>query len=173
MKTPMCLTTIHKTNIIAVSLLTRKGCDSSMIVKIKNFINQNGGVITTADASNLGISRTTLSNYEKSGKLLRIARGQYILPDSIPDELYIWQKRISNMIYSHETALFLHGMAERTPLRQTATLPIKTRLSDSFPGDYKIYYVKPELLMIGVANIPSTMGNMLKAYDVERTVCDI
>jgi predicted transcriptional regulator of viral defense system len=141
--------------------------------KIQEFLNENGGILRTADAKALDISRTTLANLEKAGLLYRAARGQYILPDSIPDELYLWQQRVSGMIYSHETALFLHDMAERTPAQHSVTLSGKARLSASFPSNYKVYYVKPELWDIGVTSVPSKMGHTVRAYDAERTICDI
>ncbi|MDR1438867.1 MAG: type IV toxin-antitoxin system AbiEi family antitoxin domain-containing protein [Clostridiales bacterium] len=141
--------------------------------KIQAFLKESDGILRTEDAKALNVSRTTLSNLEKAGLLYRAARGQYILPDSLPDELYLWQQRVSGMIYSHETALFLHGMAERTPAQHSVTLSGKARLSESFPSDYKVYYVKPALWNTGVTSIPSKMGHVVQAYDAERTVCDI
>jgi hypothetical protein len=47
------------------------------------------------------------------------------------------------------------------------------RLSSTFPGDIKVYFVKPELHELGVVFLPSMMGHEVRAYDVERTVCDI
>lgn len=130
-------------------------------------------MLSTSDALAAGISRTTLSNLVKEGKLERIAHGQYILPDSLPDELFILQQRISKMIYSHETALFLHNMAEKTPARQSVTIPSDAKLPSTFIGDYKVYYVKPDLFELGLTSLPSKMEHQIKAYDAERTICDI
>jgi predicted transcriptional regulator of viral defense system len=134
---------------------------------------KNDGIIRTADALKAGVSRTSLSKLERAGALERVARGQYILPDSFPDELYIWQRRMNLLVYSHETALFLHGMAERTPAKHSVTLPSNVRLSATFPGDIKVYFVKPELHGLGAVFLPSMMGHEIRAYDVERTVCDV
>ena len=130
-------------------------------------------VLRTADAVALGLSRTTLSNLEKAGLLERVARGQYILPEVFPDELYLWQQRMSSMVYSHETALYLLDMAERTPAKHSVTLPGTLRLSVSFPGEFKVYRVKTEFFSSGIVSIPSKMGHMVQAYDAERTICDI
>jgi hypothetical protein len=95
------------------------------------------------------------------------------MPDVLPDELYLWQQRAAMLVYSHETALFLLGMAERVPGRQSATLPSDARLSQTFPGDLKLYFVKPELFGIGVSRLPTKMGHTVRAYNAERTLCDV
>ena len=35
------------------------------------------------------------------------------------------------------------------------------------------YYIKPELHLIGVIEKKNTMGNIVRCYDTERTICDI
>jgi predicted transcriptional regulator of viral defense system len=145
----------------------------SAIAILTELIQKNGGILRTADAAKVGVSRTSLSKLERAGLLERVARGQYILPDSLPDELYIWQRRMNLLVYSHETALFLHGIAERTPSAHSATLPSDVRLSQTFPGDLKVYFIKPELHELGVISLSSMMGHEVRVYDVERTVCDV
>jgi predicted transcriptional regulator of viral defense system len=146
---------------------------TSAIAVLTELIQKSDGVICTADALKAGVSRTSLSKLERAGLLERVARGQYILPDSFPDELYIWQRRMNLLVYSHETALFLHGIAERTPTRHSATLPSDARLSPTFPGDIKVYFIKPELHELGAVPLPSMMGHEVRAYNAERTICDV
>jgi predicted transcriptional regulator of viral defense system len=140
---------------------------------IQNLIEQNQGFIRTVDVLGAGVSRTTLAKLERDGALVRVARGQYILPDDLPDELFLWQQRMPSLVYSHETALYLHGMAERTPERHSITIPSNKRLSATFPGDVKVYMIKPVLFEIGLIFLPTKMGHTVRSYDVERTVCDI
>ena len=139
---------------------------------IEQLLNSNG-ILRTMDAVNAGISRPTLGTLVKNGKLDRITRGQYIRPDSVADELFILQQRSNKIIYSHETALFLHDMAERTPYKYSLTIPSSSKLSPALADGCKIFYVKPELHMLGKCNIMSKMGNEVVAYDAERTICDI
>lgn len=133
----------------------------------------NGRVVSTSEVVAAGLSKTALSKLERNGLLFRVARGQYVLPGELPDELYWWQLRMPRLIYSHETALFLLGMAERTPARHTATLPSSVRLSATFPGDVKVYMVKPGLFEVGLIILPTKMGHLVRAYDAERTICDV
>jgi len=140
---------------------------------LRAIAEQGGGVIRTADAQVSGVSRTMLSKLEKEGFIERAARGQYILAEAFPDELYLWQCRRNDLIYSHETALYLLDMAERVPLQHSATLPNNKRLSSVFPGDIKLYYVKPELYDLGVVVLPTKLGHEVSAYNAERTICDV
>jgi predicted transcriptional regulator of viral defense system len=140
---------------------------------IDRLLFENNGVLRTSDAVHAGVSRMTLSQLVKKGSLVRIAHGQYIKPSDIPDELYVLQQRSSKIIFSHETALFLHDMAERTPLSHCVTIPSNSKLSPSLSEGCKIYYSKPELFDLGQCTVMSKAGHEVITYDIERTVCDI
>lgn len=140
---------------------------------VTTLIEENKGVLRTSDALKAGVSKPTLANLVRNGHLERIAHGQYVLAAEFPDELYIWQQRISKMIYSHKTALFLHDISERTPFQQSVTIPSNTKLPKTFRAGYKVYYVKPELFDLGVTHLPSKMGHQVEAYNLERTICDV
>lgn len=43
----------------------------------------------------------------------KVARGVYITDDVWPDELFIMQVRNAAVIFSGETALYLHGLIDR------------------------------------------------------------
>lgn len=134
---------------------------------------QNGGIINNKAAMARGISRETLSKLCKEDILLRIRRGQYIFPDDIQDELLSIDKRSSNIIFSHETALFLHGISDRAPFEHSVTMPSGKTVSKAIVEECKIYYIKPELFELGKTALPTPVGNMVSVYDLERTICDI
>jgi len=121
-----------------------------------NFLNiltlisyKNNGIIETKTAEQYNISRAMLSKFCQEGKIHRIARGQYILPDKTHDELLSFSKRSSQLIFSHETALFLHGLSNRTPFIHSVTAPSNSLPSASIKANCKVYYIKPELLKLG------------------------
>ena len=92
--------------------------------KIMSEILNNHNQITTRQVSELGISRQTLSMYVKENLLVRTRRGTYILPDSIHDDMYTLSLRSENIVFSHESALFLNGLSDRTPFCHYITLPL-------------------------------------------------
>lgn len=130
-------------------------------------------MISTKQAKELGVSRTSLSNWVKLGKLERVSKGMYILPNELVDTLYVLQNKCNRGVFSHETALLLHDFSDRTPSRSVMTVPrgynthrFKEELVD-------FHWVDKELLNLGVVEIASSHGNMIRVYDLERTICDV
>jgi len=136
-------------------------------------LQENSGIFDTAGAIQAGVSKTTLAQLVKSGVLERVSHGKYIGLDFFPDELSILQQRSEKIIFSHETALFLHDLAERTPILHSLTVPSDRKLSSSLADGCKVYYVKPELHKLGICSMPSKMGHKVTAYNIERTICDV
>ncbi|MDR1571832.1 MAG: type IV toxin-antitoxin system AbiEi family antitoxin domain-containing protein, partial [Clostridiales Family XIII bacterium] len=66
---------------------------------IDRLVKENNGVVRTMDAVRAGLSRTTLVSLVKKGVLERIAHGQYIRSDDMPDELYLLQQRSAKIIF--------------------------------------------------------------------------
>lgn len=117
---------------------------------ILKVIKSNNNMITTAQAVELGFTRSLLSWYVKEGLLERGCRGVYILPDSVCDDMYTLMLRSDKMICSHDTALFLNGLSERTPFMHSVTIPSNTKLSNPLQKECVCYYIKPELHQLGV-----------------------
>lgn len=141
--------------------------------KLKNIAEANGGIITTAKAAEAGISRAVLSKLVSNNKIQRIANGQYIFENDIQDELLSIGLRSNKIIFSHETALFLHGISDRTPFEHTVTAPSDCIPSSAISEQCKLYFVKPELFELGKITMKTTFRNKVNTYDLERTICDI
>lgn len=144
-----------------------------ILLIVDKLLKEQGGILRTKDIVRAGISRVTLGNLVKSGNLERIAHGRYIKPDGLADEMHLLQQRSGKIIFSHETALFLHDMAERTPFLHSVTIPSNSKLSPVLSEECKVYYVKPESYKLGMCSVMSKMGNKVTTYDAERTICDI
>ena len=76
------------------------------------------------------------------GKLERISRGVYVLSDEIENEMYYMQIKYPKLIYSHETALFMHGLSDRTPFEYSATVPSSYKVVKNISENNKVYYIK-------------------------------
>lgn len=143
------------------------------MIELADIANENGGIIETKIAALRGISKAMLHKLFKENKIHRIVKGQYILPDDIQDELLSISKRSDNIIFSHETALYLHGISDRTPFEHTVTVPTGYIPSAAIKSECKIYHIKPELFNLGKTVLKTPNGNEVPAYDFERTICDI
>lgn len=134
---------------------------------------KNGNLITTSKVMELGFSKTMLSKYVANGDLLRVCNGIYALPDTVIDDMYVLQLRNDKIIFSHETALFLNGISERTPFTHSFTVPTGYILSESMKNNTIHFYIKSELFELGLCVHKTTFGNPVRCYNPERTICDI
>ena len=134
---------------------------------------KHGGIIETKIAAQHGISKAMLYKLCKDEKIYRIVKGQYILPDDMQDELLAISNRSERIIFSHETALYLHGISDRTPFAHTVTAPSDCIPSAAIKSECKVYYIKSELFELGKTTLRTPAGNDVPAYDLERTICDV
>ncbi len=141
--------------------------------KLEKLIQKQHGTVLSADLDIYKIPRTYLQMMVAEGKLERVDRGVYVSIDAIEDEMYAMQTKYPKLIYSHETALYLHGLSDRTPFEYSASVPSGYKVVGSVADRFKIYYIKKELHELGVETVRSSHGNPIRAYDVERTVCDL
>ena len=135
-------------------------------------IKKNNNIITTSQVLSLGYSKQLLTNYVKEGLLERCRHGIYVLPDAVHDDMYTLMLRSERIVFSHDTALFLNGLSERTPFLHTVTIPSNTVLPNSLKGECVCFYVKPELHDVGIIEKCTTFGNTVRCYNIERTICD-
>ncbi|MCK9288653.1 MAG: type IV toxin-antitoxin system AbiEi family antitoxin domain-containing protein [Sphaerochaetaceae bacterium] len=131
------------------------------------------GIITSTQVTEAGIPRRCLTSMVRSGLLVRVERGVYTLPETWEDELFILQWRFSRGIFSHETALYLHAMTDRTPSRYTMTFPFGYNPVNVIKRGVLAKVANEETYPLGIMTLASPSGNSLKVYDIERTLCDM
>ena len=91
--------------------------------KILSIANANNGIVTASMVSEAGISRECLRLLAADGRLERSARGVYYVNGIIADEFFNAHSMFKRGIFSHETALFLHGLTETTPVALSMAFP--------------------------------------------------
>lgn len=141
--------------------------------KLEKLIRKQHGTVLSSDLDLYDIPRIYLQMMVSEGKLERVERGIYVSIDSIEDELFSMQTKYPKLIYSHETALYFHGLSDRTPFEYSASVPSGYKVVGSVANRFKIYYIKKELHELGVEMIKSSHGNPIRIYNVERTLCDL
>lgn len=140
---------------------------------LKSLLNENQGILMAAKALDAGVSKYHFYKYVKSEELEKVAPGIYLSADAWGDDLYILQARYAEVIFSHETALYLLDLVDREPLQITVTAKGKYNAQKLTEQGVKIYRIKPELHTLGVCELPSPGGHQIRAYNAERTICDI
>jgi predicted transcriptional regulator of viral defense system len=140
---------------------------------LDELLASRGGIITSKMATENGIHREYLNEYVRKGKLERVTYGVFITPELLEDKPLIYQLRKNKLIYSHETALYLHDLTDRDPVRYAVTVPNGYNISKLNKDDFVIHTVKKELFSLGLGIMKSPHGNDIRVYDMERTICDI
>lgn len=131
------------------------------------------GVITTKDINSAGLHRNVLQKLVNTGELTRFGRGLYIRNNVWEDDFYMLQSKYSRGVFSHETALYLWGYTDRTPSKYTLTFP-KGYNTPSLEKENVI--IKRSILEnynLGITEVQSPSGNLIRIYDLERSLCDI
>lgn len=139
---------------------------------LQSILAQNGGIVTTAKANEVGVSNERLRLLVKSGDLERISFGVYISPDEFVDKMYANQLRRPKIIYSHESALFLHDLTDRDPICYTVTVPTGYNSALLKSDGIKVFTIKRELHGVGVTQLSTMFGHDVVVYGMERTICD-
>jgi predicted transcriptional regulator of viral defense system len=140
---------------------------------LDSLLNNNNGFLRTSEAVAAGISREYLGEYVRKNGLERIAHGLYMSQDAWDDGLYVLQVRYPAAVFSHETALYLLGLAEREPSVFSVTLKAGANTTGLRNDGVKVYRVKETLLSEGAIDAVSPSGHPLRAYNAERTICDL
>lgn len=141
--------------------------------KIYELLQRENGVFTCGQAQEIGISKSALADMVKKNILEKAAHGIYISADSFGDDMLVKQIAVPKLIYSHETALFLHGLTDRTPDTYSVTVPSSYKPSKQIQDICKVYYISAKLYSMGVTEKKNSMGNMVRVYDMDRTICDV
>lgn len=143
--------------------------------RIREVAEENNGHIRTAQVEELGISRPMIKKYLDMGKLERVRKGLYILSGDLADEYALLQARSKKAVFSYGTALFLWGLSDRTPHIYDMTFPRGTN-ANSLKKDVanlRCHYVQPEIYELGITEVKSPQGAMVRVYDRERCICDL
>lgn len=141
--------------------------------QLLDLFQQQNGLVLTRDLEKAGIPRHYLTLLLRQGLIERANHGVYVTPEAFEDELYALQARNRHIIFSHETALYLHDLTDRDPISWTVTVP------SGYNGQYlsekgiQVYSIKKELHLLGVAEAETPFGRPIRIYNPERTLCDM
>lgn len=139
--------------------------------KILNLFNN--GFLRNKDLVDNNIPSVYLTRLVNNNVIERVSRGLYVRTNSLPDDLAILQNKSKNAIYSNMTALYLYGFSDRLPIKYDITVNSGYNGSLQEVDNVNLFYTKKELLNLGEIVYRLDSGNLIKVYDLERTICDV
>ena len=146
--------------------------DQSNIEIIESIMKMNNGYVTSKELSNLGIHRMYLNIMKEKGVIEKVGNGIYIDSSKIEDRYFVFELELSNIIYSHMTALYFHGLSIKAP-NDKYDITVPNNYFNYKIKNHNVFYVDRDVFELGLIQIDTPMGNKVKAYDMERCICDI
>ena len=138
-----------------------------------DLLDQYKGTLTLKLARQHRVNPNTLKRLEEKGLLEKEGPGIYTYPGHFADEFFALQQRFTKGIFSHETALFLHGLSDENIGEYVMTVPWgyhNPRLGEAFVIPKTM---REDRYQLGAMTLPSPAGNPLTVYNLERTLCDL
>lgn len=139
---------------------------------IIDIMNNNHGYITSKEITNKGIHRMYLKKLCDNGIIEKVGTGVYIDKAIIPDYYYIMSLELPNIVYSHMTALYFHDLSIKAP-NDSFDITVPNNYYNYKLKKHNGFYCDKSTYEIGITNVKTPMGHLVKAYDMERCICDI
>ena len=139
---------------------------------LEKLTENTNGYFSLKTAAEFGITRWQLQELLRNGEIQKVSYGLYALKNVIPDELFITQLLSPRAIFSHESALFFNGYSDQVPFRYTISVP-HGYISKNLSEQYDVRHVAKESAEEGIKIIKSELGNDLRVYSIERTLCEL
>ena len=146
--------------------------DKSNIEIIEELMKRNNGYITSKELDMFDIHRMYLSIMQDKDIIKKVASGIYIDTKNNVDNYYVFGLSMPNVIFSHMTALYFHGLSLKDP-NEVYDITVKRNYNSIHLRKHNVFYVDNDIYELGLIEVKTPMGNKVKAYDIERCICDI
>ena len=144
----------------------------SNIEIIEELMKANNGYVTSKLISELGIHRMYLNIMKEKGIIEKVGNGIYIDSKKIDDSYYTFNLELSNIIYSHMTALYFHGLSIKAPDNK-CDITVPNNYFNYKLKNHNVFYVDKEIYNMGLTEVETPYVNKVRVYDIERCICDI
>lgn len=146
--------------------------DQSNIEIIESIMKVKNGYITSKELSNLGIHRMYLNIMKEKGMIEKVGNGIYIDSSKIEDSYFVFNLELSKVVYSHMTALYFHGLSIKAP-NDKYDITVPNNYFNYKIKNHNVFYVDKDIYELGLTDVKTPMGNIVRVYDIERCICDI
>ena len=153
--------------------MSREEKTDFLLSEIKKKMDENGGIIKTSQITELGVDYRRILSWVNDGTLERVKSGYYSFGFKERSEEDLILGLFPDGVLCLESALYYHHYIDRKPYQWHIAIDKNTSKS-RFKMDYPVilpYYTEPEVLKLGVEEIPFASG-MMKIYNKQRMICD-
>lgn len=153
--------------------MTREEKTEYLLSEIKKKMEENGGIIKTNQITALGVDYRRILAWVEDGTLERVKNGYYSFGYKNRSEEDLILGLFSDGVLCLDSALYCYRYIEQKPYAWHLAVDKNTSKS-RFKMEYPVvipYYTEPEVLKLGVTEIPFAGGTM-PIYTKERMICD-
>ena len=137
-----------------------------------DFIDTSG-MLLTKNAIQGGIKKDEFYRFIAANHFEKAAHGIYLSPEAWEDESFVLHQRCPQAVFSHDEALFYHGLTDREPMQQTLTIYSGYNTQKLKESGIKVFTIKKELFNVGKIEVENSYGHKIPIYYLERTICDL
>lgn len=131
-------------------------------------------ILKTEELSGAGVHRETIRRMVKSGKIIKLARGLYSIPDYQPSEYYSLieaQKIVEQGVVCLLSALSYHGIGTQNPSEVWMAIPRKTRPPKINNSPIRMVKFSGEGYRSGIEK-HNIDNNEIRIYTIPKTIAD-
>ena len=151
-----------------------KGTCMTIEERIEMIRETNRGFLTRRDIDKHNIPSIYLTRYVKKHNLKQVTRGFYASDDWIVDPYLVFQYTYPQFIYSFSSAIYLHNLGDILPNYLEVTKPLNYHPFSKNRDDVVIHTdTVDSSYNLGVVGVVTSFANTVRAYDKEKTICDI
>ena len=129
--------------------------DQSNIEIIQELMKINNGYITSKQLTELGIHRMYLNIMLDRGIIEKLDTGIYLDVNKFPDSYYV-----------------LNGLSIKAP-DSKYDVTVKKNYNSVKLKNHNVFYVSDDIYELGLTEVKTPFGNIVRVYDIERCICDI
>lgn len=144
----------------------------SAFEKLDKLVELNNGYLCTSQVIDINVSKTYLAEYVQKRNMQRVAHGIYMSDNAWYDEMYIIHLKNEKVIFSHESALYMHTLIDSEPYTIMLSVPLGYNATHLRKKNYKVFSVNPKIFTLGLIEKETVYGNKVLLYDMNRTICD-
>lgn len=141
-----------------------------MAINIHEYSKEHNGLLTYSMLLQ-HFNKPQIRKLVNESIISRVSHGIYYHKDYTVDMMRVNQLSNKTIIYSHETAAYLHNLTDRFPRKYSVTVKQGNNLRNR--DEFNVFYVSEESYNIGITTVKDNLNNDVITYDQERVVCDM
>ena len=139
---------------------------------IDQIVRDRNGYLRVIDVCNNGVPKWAVMEYVARNAMEKVAPGVYASQENWGDRLYLLQLRNRKIIFSHETALYIHNLSDREPFSPVVSVARGYNAKHLRDAGVIVHTVRTEWVEMGLSEAKTFEGNTIRVYDKERCLCD-